>query len=255
MNKQTSLVQLKKNLMDRQVSIGSWMQIANCEIAEIMSSGNFDWIAIDLEHGFFNSENIPNLVRSLELNNVLPFARIPKNDFNSLRTCLESGVVGIIHANVESATQIDNLVKATIYSPIGTRGLGYSRYNLYGKKIDTIINETGYIFNVAMIETATGVQNLKEILSVKGIDAVLVGPFDLSMSLGIPGDFENPVFLENISEIYKTCSTLSIPFGTHIIKPNLDTLNIEVDKGALFVPYSMDTEILGNYSQVPRFRH
>jgi 2-dehydro-3-deoxyglucarate aldolase len=250
-NKPLDTIQLREKLSSGLASIGSWMQIANCEVAEIMSLNNFDWISLDLEHGFFNAEKIPNLVRTLELNKVLPFVRIAKNDFSSLRISLESGIIGIIHANVESASQIEQLIKATIYPPNGTRGLGFSRYNSYGEKLHAHLNRFSKIFNVVMIESDTGVKNLVEIFNVEGIDAVLIGPFDLSLSLGVPGEFDNPLYLEKISYIYKTCNEFSIPCGTHIVDPNLKMLKEEIERGGLFIPYTMDSVLLSKYSKIP----
>ena len=216
------------------LSIGSWMQIGNSEIAEIMGDSNFEWVAVDMEHGSITYSQLPDIFRALELNGTKPYVRVGSSA-DVLRV-LEAGAKGIIIPNIETSIQLSN-----VKDLIANRGVGFNRANGYGKHFDKHLNSFPQV--IAMIESMTAVDNLSTILS-EGCDAVLIGPYDLSASLGKSGDFENPDYLDALNTIMSACKYYKVPNGIHVVYPSVEKLNQRIKEGYEFIAYGVDTTFL-----------
>ena len=121
-------------------SIGSWIQIPNTSIAEIIGCAGYDWVAVDMEHGSISVSQLPDLFRALELGNTLPLARIAQGELKECKQALDAGAGGLIIPMIESAEQLKNTIDYSKWPPSGNRGVGFSRANLFGKKFDRIPN-------------------------------------------------------------------------------------------------------------------
>ncbi len=251
MNKSEFLQRLRKKLVKSEPSIGSWMQLPSSDIAELLGNAGFDWVAVDLEHGQFSPHQLPDIFRALELNNTLPFARLKDSSPASCKQALDAGAVGVILPMIENATQLSQAIAASNWPPSGTRGVGFSRANLYGKSFNQYQIDAQSTFVVAMIETQTAVQELGQIISVDGLDAILLGPYDLSASMGITGQFENPYFLHTISMILDMLKLAKMPVGIHVVDPTPSDLFQKVSEGYTFLPYSIDSVFFRNASINP----
>ena len=246
MNKLLSLKKLRKKLSQGQASIGSWMQIPSEEIGEIMGSAKFDWVAIDMEHGSIQLNQLPNLCRSLELGNTLPFVRIPEGNERHCARILDSGAAGIIVPMIESSEQLENIRSACCWPPSGNRGVGFSRANLYGVRFESYSSEAQNPFLIAMIENVNAIENLDKILRVQGLDGIMVGPYDLSASLGITGDFENKLFKKTLNLIKNLAFSNKIPMGYHIVDPVKRDLSLKIKQGFQFLAYGIDSVYLSS---------
>lgn len=236
---------VRDSLSSGSLSIGTWMQIQSPEIAEILSSNGFDWVAIDLEHGCFSLGQLPNLFRSIELNKVLPLVRLPSHDIIIARQSLDAGAGGIIVPNVTSIQPLLSLCQASRWPPFGSRGVGYCRANLYGRNFDHYLaNESQAPLLVAMLEHVDCLSNLDEILSFSHLDAVFIGPYDLSASLGSPGNFQNAAFLNSLQIIEEKSKKFNVPLGFHVVKPDPVLFRSIVDSGYKFIAYSIDSFFL-----------
>ena len=251
MNKFNSLKKLRSKLTNNEPSIGSWMQIPNSSIAEIMGNQNYDWVAVDLEHGSFSVESLPDIFRALELTNTIPLARLADCTKENCKTALDAGAAGVIAPMIKNKEELKDVIKYSCWPPSGKRGVGFSRANLFGKNFDKYIKEANSPLIIAMIENAESIKNLKEILNVKGLDGILIGPYDLSASLGITGDFKNKKFKDHIDLIIKECKKNSIPFGFHQVSPSKKELKNLIKKGCTFIPFSIDAVFLTEFSQNP----
>lgn len=173
----------------------SWQQIPSTIITEILSK-NFDGVVLDIEHGIFNPENIFQSIQILRLQNKKSFVRLTEISKTLIRYCLDAGVDGLIFSTIETKEQCEEIIQSCYYPNKGKRGLGLVAENGWGE--ESFNFRTPII--IPQIETKKAIDNLEEIISYK-FDYYLVGPYDLSLSLGIAGEFDNSKFLENINII------------------------------------------------------
>ena len=241
---------IRRKLKNDKVSIGSWMQIPHSSIAEIMGAAGYDWVAIDMEHGSVSYQQLPDLFRSLELGNTLPLVRLSNGDKMNCQQALDAGAGGVIIPMVETASQLLSIKNACSWPPKGTRGIGFSRANLFGKNFNSYKNEAQSPILVAMIESITAIENLDEILLVDGLDAIMIGPYDLSASLKILGKFNHKSFKSAISKILIRSKKANIAAGLHVVNPSENDLNISIKEGYRFLAYSIDAVMLRNGSNI-----
>ena len=243
---------MRQTLKNKGVSLGSWMQMDNPSVAEIMGNAGYEWIAVDLEHGHFSLSRLPDIFRALELGGTLPFARLARGRSKEIKQALDAGACGFIIPMVESADDLKHCIAQAFYPPTGTRGVGYSRANLFGKKFDDYANaHVNNIFIVAQIESIKGVDKLEEILRTPGLDAIIVGPYDLSGSMGMTGQFDRPEFKAVLEKIQTCCSTAQIPSGFHVVQPDKALLKQKILQGYQFIAYGIDAVFLYNLAQLP----
>jgi 2-dehydro-3-deoxyglucarate aldolase len=235
-----------------QPSIGSWMQIPHPSVAEIMGRAGFDWVAVDLEHGSFALETLPDICRALELGGTVPFARVAQCACKDIKEALEVGCRGIIVPMVETREQMQQAVAWAKYPPEGVRGVGYSRANLFGKHFaDYVSRINEELVMVAQIESIQAVRNLDAILSVKGVDALIVGPYDLSASMGITAQFDHADFKRALAEIESAAARCRIPLGMHVVQPDVKLLQTRITEGYRFIAYGIDAVFLYNFAINP----
>lgn len=248
-----SAADIKEKLKNGKVTIGSWIQIPSPAIAEIMGFSGYDWIAIDLEHGAFSISDLPQMIRAIELGGAVPFARIAQIDKKDIKHALDSGAKGIIFPMVESADQLREAVSWSLYPPKGKRGVGHSRANLYGKRFDEYIHDIDdKLILVAQIEDIKAVDGLNDILKVSGLDAIIVGPYDLSGSMGLTAEFENPEFINVIEKIRELAKRYKVPMGLHIVQPDEHQLQKKIHEGYQFIAYGTDGVFLYTSSECPK---
>ena len=251
MNRLSELKKIRLKLEKGSYSIGSWIQLESPSTAEILGKSGYDWVAVDIEHGSISISQIPNIFRSLELGDTLPLARLSEGNANNCKRALDAGAAGVIIPKIETKKQLEDLVKSCKWPPHGDRGVGFSRANLYGEFFNLYKEEASQPFIVAMIENKLGLENIEEILSVKGLDAILIGPYDLSASLGKTGELNDPLVEQSIEKILHSCLNFSIPAGIHIVNPDVNELNLNIKKGYRFLAYSIDTVFLNKSSKNP----
>ncbi len=251
MNKLKKIQVIKKKLANDIPSIGSWIQIPEASSAEILGDAGYDWVAVDLEHGLIGENALPGLFRALELGDTLPLARIAEVSKDNCKKALDAGAGGLIIPMIETAEELNTAINFSCWPPNGERGVGYSRANLFGKRFFNYIKEAQNPFIVAMIENKEALENIDEITKVKGLNAILIGPYDLSASLGNAGNFETKEFLKAQAEILAYSKISKVPCGVHQVAPNKNELKNLIKQGFTFIPYSIDSVFLEYYSKYP----
>jgi len=244
MTRREKISAIRKRLHSGEASIGSWMQIPHPSIAEILGRSSYDWVAVDMEHGTISPHQLPDIFRALELGGTLPLVRLAHGEPRDCKQALDAGAGGVIVPMVESAQQLARVRDACRWPPAGTRGVGFSRANLFGADFEVYSQEAQAPLLVAMIENIRAVEKLEEILPVDGLDAILIGPYDLSASMGLTGRFDASEFISVMSRIRKFCSTLSVPCGVHVVQPDPAQLALKISEGFLFLAYSIDAVFL-----------
>ena len=227
------------------VSIGSWVTLAHPAIAEIMANAGFDWLAIDLEHSVITIREAEELIRVIQLSGVIPLIRLTSNDAQLIKRVMDAGAHGVIVPMVNNADDAVQAVKAVKYPPLGNRGVGLARAQKYGadfKGYQTWVVSQPVI--VAQIEHYEAVENFESIVTTPGISGFMIGPFDLSSSMGIPGKFEHPDFIQAINTINHQANKLGVNGGIHIIEPEIDELSTAIQNGYSFIAYSLDVRML-----------
>ena len=181
--------------MQNQINL-RWQQIPSPLVSEILCQGNHDGIVLDMEHGFMNVETLVSCIQVIQLAGKKCFVRLSTATVDKIRLCLDNGANGIIFATVESVTRAEKLIKRCNFPDQGgTRGLGLVRQNMWGLK--PLVSDPPLL--IAQIETAKAIESFEE-LSKCCFNYFMIGPYDLSCSLGNPGNFDTKEYLQAISK-------------------------------------------------------
>ena len=242
LNKIDRLVDLRSRLAADTPIVGTWIQIPSADYAEIIGNAGYDWAAVDLEHGAVSRSQLPDIFRALELGGTVPFSRIANPDPSLCQQSLDAGAAGVILPRIEGAKQLESLVSACKWPPDGRRGVGFSRANLYGTFFEQYKAEAARPFVVAQIESAIAVHSIDEIVQVDGVDAFMIGPYDLSASLGCTGQLTNEIVRSAISTIISSCQRFRKPSGFHVVEPSPKLLSQAVADGHRFIAYGTDAK-------------
>lgn len=234
-------------LKEGKITFGSWITIGDSIVAEIMANSGFDWLTIDMEHSAITLNIAQNLIRTIELSGCTPLVRVRENNPMIIKQVMDAGAHGVIIPMVNSKEEAEKAVKAVHYPPNGFRGVGLARAQKYGFDFEGYkewLKKESII--IVQIEHINAVKNLNEILSTEGIDGFIVGPYDLSGSLGIPGEFENKKFKKIIEEVIEIGKKSKKHAGFHVIHPDEKEVKRIIDLGYTFIAVSLDTLFLGS---------
>jgi len=239
------IIVIRQKLQNGKVSIGSWISLGNTAIAEIFAKAGFDWLVIDLEHSVISIEVAGELIRTIDLCGISPLVRLTSNNKDQIKRVMDAGAHGIVVPMVNSEEDAINAVAATKYYPNGNRGVGLARAQGYGANFADYLEwqQNGPLV-IVQIEHIDALSQLEQIFSVPGVDAYIIGPYDLSSSLGIPGDFNHPDFITAMKFIETTGQRLDKPGGLHIVEPDVEKLKESISLGYRFIAYSVDIRML-----------
>ena len=238
---------LKEKLSSNQLSIGSWLTIPHQSIVEILGSAGFEWLAIDMEHAPINIETIVNLIGHIQGNGMQALVRVSKNEEVVIKRVLDAGADGVIIPMIKNKQEAIEAVSYVKYPPIGKRGVGLNRAQKYGTAFKTYqdwVRDNSII--IAQIEHIEAVNNLEDILSVSQIDGLIVGPYDLSASMGYPGDYNRDDVKEALTRIEMVAKNAKKPLGFHVIESSYTKTLDKINKGYTFVAFSIDFFFLGD---------
>jgi 2-dehydro-3-deoxyglucarate aldolase len=202
---------LKAKLKKGEVAIGTNISIGHPDVAETLGEVGYDWLLIDTEHSPLEVGTVQNLMQAMRFSRSVPIVRVAWNDIVMIKRALDIGAYGIIVPWVNTKEEAQRAVKAIRYPPAGLRGYGPRRAALVDP--DYVKTADKELVLGVQIETKTAIENLDEILSVEGIDAAVIGPWDLSMSLGIYGQFDNPKFDEALDRIVSATKRHKVAAG------------------------------------------
>jgi len=237
---------LKTRLDNRELTTGSWITLACPEVAEIMAQAGFDWLVVDMEHSAITLDRAQALIRVIELYEVPPLVRVGHNQPNLIKRVMDAGAHGVIVPMVNTKEEAEQAVSSVKYPPQGFRGVGLARAQQYGQGFEKYRAwNQDHSLVIVQIEHIRAVENLTAILSVEGVDAFIVGPYDLSGSLGVPGEFEHPRVKEALREVGRVTAQKNALAGFHVIPPDPAALKQKKDEGYLFLAFSLDTLYLG----------
>jgi 2-dehydro-3-deoxyglucarate aldolase len=241
---------LKKKLRDRRQVFGGWTSLSNPSITEIFARAEFDFIGIDIEHSTISQEQSQRIIAACQDNETLCLPRVASHNMEAIKRLLDSGADGIIMPMVSTSEEVEQLISWSKYPPLGRRSFGIARGQGYGFDFDEYAknwNKASTI--IVQIESVRGVKDIDKILSHNEVDGVMIGPYDLSGSLGIPGKLDAPKVQEASKKVIGACARYEKACGTHIIEPSRENIKDAFSMGYTFVVLASDVFLLGQWSR------
>lgn len=241
----TDIPLLKKALRAGKVVMGPFFRIPAPALVEVLGHAGFDLIVIDLEHGPLNIQMAEDLVRACELVRMASVIRVSCNAPHRIQRALDIGAQGVQIPQVGSVSEAERAVRAAMFAPRGMRGVcrfvraaqysAMDRFEYFAaSNRDTVI--------ILQIEGKEGLENLTDIIEVEGVDVIYVGPYDLSQSLGIPGQVESPIVVERMREVVCLCRQAGVAVGA--FADDLAAARRWVEAGVQYMNVGIDVSII-----------
>jgi 2-dehydro-3-deoxyglucarate aldolase len=203
----------RSRLRSMQTLLGTLITIPSPAVAEILSNAGFDWLFVDLEHSVMDIKDAETILQTVA-GRVDCILRLPRNDEIWIKKGLDTGAAGIMIPQVNALEDAQRAVRCSKYPPQGTRSVGIARAHGYGTHFQEYIrhaNDNTAV--IVQIEHIQAVENIEQILSVEGIDAVFVGPYDLSASMNRMGELDHPEVLDALAHVRQACLDHKMPVG------------------------------------------
>lgn len=242
---------LKEKLKKSQLTIGTWLTIPHRTVVEIFAKSGFEWVVIDMEHAPINISQAAELIAHIQGNGMQALVRVHKNEEVTIKSVLDAGADGIVVPMIKNKQDAEKAVSYTYYPPEGKRGVGLNRAQYYGEGFE------GYkawldknVVIIAQIEHIDAINNLEEILSVKGIDGTIIGPYDLSGSMGHPGDYNRKDVSEALNNYILKTKKANKPLGYHVIESDSSISLQKIEQGYTLIAFSIDFFFLGDKAKI-----
>ena len=248
-------IQLRKNLKDKLLKrektlFVGWISFSHPSITEIFSNINFDFNVIDMEHSTIDISEAQRIIAASQSYGVPCIPRIVSHSVDQIKPLLDSGPDGMMFPTVSSLKEANFLYESFKYPPIGKRTFGVNRAQNYGISIESYFskwNETSSF--MIQIENKEGVENLDTILTHQPVDAVMIGPYDLSGSLGVPGQLDNDIVISNCKKVSDICKKNNVSCGIQINDVNSDNIKMNIDLGFDFIVLGSDLFALWKWAE------
>lgn len=237
---------LKENLKKGHVTFGTWITLAHPGIAEILCKCSFDWLVIDMEHSAIGISEAQQIIQVISLSGKVPLIRLSDQNPTLIKRVMDAGAAGVLVPNVRTVSEAKTVIAAVKYPPYGNRGVGLARAQGYGLDFETYkewVNKGSIV--ILQIEHYEGVKNLKEILKLEGIDGIIIGPYDLSGSIGKVGKLNDSEVCKLVQDVIDTASNKKIALGYHVVQPDINEVKLRIKQGFNFLGYSLDTIVIG----------
>jgi 2-keto-3-deoxy-L-rhamnonate aldolase RhmA len=226
---------------------GTMLSLPSAAIAEVLAAAGFDWLFIDGEHGPIDAAELVSILQAVG-RDLACLYRVPQLGAGVIKRALDLGAAGVIVPQVETESAAIDAVRLSRYAPAGARGVGLGRAHRYGFAFREYLERANdEIVVVVQAEHARAAENIDRIAAVPGLDAVFLGPYDLSASLGHPGDIDHPAVTEAIDHITATCQAQGMPLGYF----GLDAKAVApfIERGYSLICASVDCVLLGQNAQ------
>ena len=227
--------------------VGTWLQTASPVVAELLAAVGFDFIAVDAEHSAVDVPQALALFQAIRAGNpaCAPLVRVPGHDYATVKRYMDAGAAGVIAPLINTPAQAAEVVSAVKYPPDGRRGVGFARSNAYGMDLDgAVIADNAHTVVCVQIEHADGAAAAAAIVATPGVDAVFIGPYDLSASLGVMGQFDHPLMVTARRRILAAAAAAGVAAGIHVIRPDPEEVLSRAAEGYRLIAYSLDTTML-----------
>lgn len=242
---------LKTKLKQRDLVFAGWVSFAHPSITETFAYANFDFIAIDMEHSTISLEQAQRIIAASQAHGVPCLPRPVSHSNDWTKPLLDSGANGMIYPMVNNKEQLEEIINNFKYAPLGKRSFGVNRAQNYGFSFDNYVktwNQDSVL--VIQIESIEAVNNIESILDTGAgfVDAVMIGPYDISGSLGVPGQIEHPDVISASEKVIQACEKFNISCGTQVANANNKSVQRLIDMGYNYVILSSDLFVLWNWT-------
>lgn len=243
--------EVKKRLRAGKVCFGTMLRILKSPQAVAMcASEGWDYIILDTEHNDYNAETLSNLSLIARYESMGLYIRVPDRLYHLMAQTLDIGAEGLVLPQVKTVDEAERIIRSVKYAPLGQRGVSLSATATVYRDYDVVeytewANEE--LMTIVQIESEEGINNINGILSVKGIDAVMVGPADLSQDMGIPGQLNHPRMESALHEIIEACNRYGVAPGIHLA--DMSHVRKWIGEGMRFMTYSYDTKFFKDASR------
>lgn len=232
---------LKQNLRSRQKVFAGWTSFAHPSLTEIIAKTGIHFLGIDIEHSTISQEQNQRIIAAAQSHGVMALPRIASHNQEMIKRVLDSGADGIIVPLVSTKEQAELLVSWCQYPPLGKRNFGVARAQGYGFDYAAYTTSWNDSFSfIAQIETKEGVENIDSILSVEGVDGVMIGPYDMSGSYGVPGQLDHPIVKTACKKVVAAAKQKGKACGTQLVEPDVQNTALAFEEGFTFVVLSSD---------------
>jgi 2-keto-3-deoxy-L-rhamnonate aldolase RhmA len=195
--------------------VGTWVMSASPLVAEAIGTAGFDWAVLDMEHSPVDLMGLVHLLQAVGSTGMQPVVRVPWNDSVTVKRVLDAGASALLFPFIQNADEAQRAVAATRYPPEGVRGMaGMGRASRFGTTPNYFATANAGICNLLQLETTVAISNLEAIAAVPGVDALFVGPADLSGTMGLPGQLDHPDVLAQMASAAKRANALGVPIGS-----------------------------------------
>jgi len=246
MNNIFEMVEKFKEKLHTEGVIGIFSKTSDPGIIESMGYAGADYVILDLEHGPNSVQSVQNLIRAAQISGILPIVRVKESCSSVMGEVLDIGAGGVQIPQVNCRSAAEAVIEKTKFAPTGNRGMcrfvRAAKFSM--KERHEYFADANKTLVIAHIEGQEGIDNLDEILDVRGIDVIFIGPYDLSQSLGVPGDVDNPLVEQKMVEIIEKCNEKNIAVGTFV-----DTYDAAIRwkaAGVKYLSYSVDMGIFAD---------
>lgn len=244
---------LRETLLEREVTIGTWLQINSPTAAEVLANAGYEWVVIDIEHTDIDVTSTTALLRGMHGRGAASIARVATNSVIDIRRVLDVGATGVLVPLVNTPEQARQAVAAAKYPPQGVRGFSFCRANNWGVDFEEDVQSANHeIAVVVQIESEEGVENIEAILAVKGLDGVFIGPYDLSGSYDIPGQTQAPVVRDACRRVVEASERAGKAVGLLVVRPTPKAVERAIEDGFTMVCLGMDTVFLDEGARAAR---
>ncbi len=236
--------QLKERLKNGETVIGTWNMIPSPSLVEAIGYSGLDFIVIDAEHGPVEVQTAENIVRAAEITGMVPIIRVPNNESHLILRALDIGAHGVQVPHISTKKEAESVVEYSKYHPQGKRGLSpFTRAGKYGLAADGhTVKSNDKIIVVVNIEGIEGIKNMNVIAAVPNVDVIFIGPYDLSQSVGKPGQVEDPEVVSCIKDSVKKIKNNGKSCGS--FARDKKYLEILVDCGVQYITYTVDSSMI-----------
>ena len=247
-NEETEMTagELKKKLLNGQQVYGTMVSAFDTpEISRILKNAGFSWFFYDGEHGYPNADRLYGIFAYARFCGIPALMRIPEINKTEVFRALDSGADGIVCPNVETSEQAQELVRLAKYDPLGERGVSFTRPHTGYRKVNALEYMESANLDTILIcqmESPRGLSNLDEILGIEGVDGILVGPNDLTASMGIINQLQHPDYLAAVERAFQLCREHGKIAG--ISGKDLNVLRGWGEKGATLLQWGTDVSLL-----------
>ena len=226
------------------------MSLSHPSIAEMAAATGADFLGVDLEHSTINQEQAQRIIAAGQAGGLACLVRVASHNGEQIRRVLDSGADGLIIPNVRSREEVERIVEWSKYPPIGKRGYGVARAQGYGSTFEDYTarwNERSAI--ILQIESREGVEASDELVAHEAVDGVMIGPYDLSGSFGVPGQLSHPQVVAASQHVIEACRRGGKACGTQIVDPDLQNVTAALQAGYTFVVLASDVFILWKWAE------